>query len=72
MWREFQSTKNIDTHRESLWKGMLLWSSTYGYEIDKSIYNGKSTMEDIVDLKMVPAGHLPDLSTAALHGKTRT
>ena len=64
VWREFQTTKNIDTHREALWKGMELWSSTYGYEIDKSIYYGKSTMEDIVDLKMIPAGHLPDLSTA--------
>ena len=64
VWREFQLTKDTDTHRESLWKGMLLWSSTYGYEIDKSIYYGKGTMEDIVALRMITGGHVPDLSSA--------
>ena len=50
MWREFQQTRNIDTHKGSLWAGMLLWSTTYGYEIDKSIYYGKGTMEGIINL----------------------
>ena len=38
IWRECQQTKNVDTHRQSLWTRMLLWSATYGYEIDKSVY----------------------------------
>ena len=64
IWKEFQRTKNMDTNRDNLWKQVTLWSDELGIEVDEAVYIGKGTLEDYVNLKLTPYGHISTFKTS--------
>ena len=63
IWRKLQDTKNTETHQYSVTKAMTQWATMLVLDIYQGVYLVKSTMEDIVGVKMSPTSHVAQFKT---------
>ena len=70
IWASFQYTKNMDTHKDNIKRGMMDWATSdihpMHVAIDRSLLLTTNTVREILALKFTPNGLSTDTDTAHL------
>lgn len=54
IWAEFQTTKNVESHRQMLRRYMQTWADKHSVRLDKRVYFSDKFLEALVKMKLNP------------------